>query len=86
MVFMALFPFPFSLHAFVVAAVNHCSIATVYEATNSTISIKLAYFFIYIYFLYLSHMMAEMWSQKNQQWQKENSNRKFANNQNFYHS
>lgn len=30
--------------------------------------------------------MAEMWSQKNQQWQKENSNRKFANNQNFYHS
>lgn len=50
MVFMALFPFPFSLHAFVVAAVNHCSIATVYEATNSTISIKLAYFFIYIYF------------------------------------
>lgn len=86
MVFMALLPFPFSLHAFVVTAVNHCSIATVYEATNSTISIKLAYFFIYIYFLYLNHMMAEMWSQKNQQWQKENSNRKFANNQNFYHS
>lgn len=54
MVFMALFPFPFSLHAFVVAAVNHCSIATVYEATNSTISIKLAYFFIYIYIFFIS--------------------------------
>lgn len=64
MVFMALFPFPFSLHAFVVAAVNHCFIATVYEATNSTISIKLAYFFIYIFFISEPHDGRDVESEK----------------------
>lgn len=63
MLFMALFPFPFPLHAFLVAAVNHCFIATVYEATNSTISTKLAYFF-YIFFISEPHDGRDVESEK----------------------